>query len=779
MSDNIRHFLESVNPFSLLSGNELDAISDRVKERRYSDGHIIGIAQKTKVFELLVIVHGRVGVYDGVGEEKRLLGQMVSGQVIGAAAVLFNQGILEQTLISIGDTVCYSIPEKPFLECCDHYPAFHDVFIRQQEDNFPPADADEASRVSPADEIIRFLSGVPPFSLIPDEGLAAVRSSVTMTAFEKDTVLAGHGESVLKSLYIIKQGSAEQYREKSSRKIMRKLLCEGDVFGGMDMLLNGGISLFTVRCMERCFFYMVPEQTFLELCMTWKHFSDFFTDAFGRLMMHDAFRQGITGSEGAAGSMTGFYHQALQQVDALPPVYCDPDTAIRDVVRQMHREKTGAVLVSHSENGIVGIVTKTDLINKALADNQDMDLPVAGIMSHPVQKISATSGIYEALAVMNQMKIGHIPVVDPQNRVLSILSDSAINALHGYSPLLLIKEIQAAGSPEIVMTKPRRLPFIIRNLIRGGAHIRDISRIITLVSDTVLEKLMEFAIKDLGQPPVKFVFMILGSEGRLEQTLKTDQDNAVIYEDSTDVPTETIEDYFSAFGKKVCSWLDQAGYAYCKGGIMAQNPKWCQPLSAWKDYFSSWIVTADHEDLLQASIFFDFRGAWGSMELIEQLRQLLFESVGGWSGFLRHLTENALHFKPPIGLLGKIVVESRGRHRDAFDLKAAMQPIVDFARIYCLSSKTDATNTFERLSALHRKQVISEEDYNDTRQAYAFLLNLRLNHQVTQIIDENQRPDNYIHPKKLSRIDQMILREVFKQIERLQGKLSFDFIGTA
>ena len=281
----------------------------------------------------------------------------------------------------------------------------------------------------------------------------------------------------------------------------------------------------------------------------------------------------------------------------------------------------------------------------------------------------------------------------------------------------------------------------------------------------------------MPEPPAPFVFIILGSEGRMEQTLKTDQDNAIIYEDVEEHLQEDVHKYFLEFGEKICNWLDMAGYAFCEGGIMAKNSKWCQPMSVWKKYFHSWIRTAEPQDLLQSSIFFDFRGAYGEMQMVENLRKFLFGALKGWSGFFRHLTENALHFKPPIGFFRNFVVESKGKHRNKFDIKSAMMPIVDLARIYALNHQVVETNTRERIHSLYLKKVFSQQEYNEIDKAYSFMMQLRFVRQINAIIEENTKPDNYINPKKLSRIEQKMLKEIFARIEKFQERLDFDFTG--
>ncbi len=345
---------------------------------------------------------------------------------------------------------------------------------------------------------------------------------------------------------------------------------------------------------------------------------------------------------------------------------------------------------------------------------------------------------------------------------------------------VLIREIAEAKSLEEVIGKHGQLPGLIHNMIRGGAKMQNVTWLITTFSDAVLKRLISFAIEDLGPPPVNFAFVILGSEGRKEQTLKTDQDNAIIFEDITEesgISADAANGYFSALGEKVCTWLDQAGYDFCTGDIMAKNPKWRQPLSRWQEYFSEWIYAAEPEDLLHSSIFFDFRFVYGDQKIVDSLGRFLSESLAGWTGFIRHMTENAVFFKPPISFFGNFVVKSKGKHRNCLDIKSAMTPIVDFARIYALKHSIRETNTQERLYQIYLKKIISREEYNEIEQAYSFMMQVRFVRQITAITDEKVKPDNYINPKDLSSLEHKMLKEAFKRIDKMQTKLSFEFTG--
>jgi len=425
----------------------------------------------------------------------------------------------------------------------------------------------------------------------------------------------------------------------------------------------------------------------------------------------------------------------------------------------------------------VGLVTDNDLRNKVTATGYDILKPVSDIMSSPLVSVASQALIFESMMEMMQKNIKHLAIRDTKNKVVGVITNRDLLKAQGQSPFFIVREIAQARFVNQIVQVHHQVPKLIQALINTGAKAQNVTRFLTTVSDAILQKLIGFAIDEMGPPPARFVFMILGSEGRKEQTLKTDQDNAIIIEDLPAKAAKEAMSYFLSFSEKVCGWLDEAGYDFCKGGIMAKNPQWCQPLKVWKNYFLEWIHTAAPEALLQASIFFDFRGAYGETDLIDELRDDLFKSLVGWPGFFRHLAENAMFFTPPIGFFRNFLVESKGEHRDSFDIKAAMQPVVDYARIYALSNRIAETNTLGRLHELLDQKQLSAQQYQELDTVYSYLMQQRFVRQVKASSEENGKPDNYVNPKKLSRIEQTTLKEIFKRIEKFQAKLSFDFTG--
>ncbi len=485
----------------------------------------------------------------------------------------------------------------------------------------------------------------------------------------------------------------------------------------------------------------------------------------------------ISGSGPSGEEMLHFFSQPIGDVCSKDVLSCSSDTSIRTASELMTRHHCSSILVKNPEGEFIGIVTDHYMRKKVIADGYDPHFTVMDIVASPLHTLPGRALVFESYIEMMREKLRYLVVTDDSGDVMGILTSSDLVAAQLQSPFFLMREIFEARSKTEIIDKHGRLPEIIRALIQNGAKARNVCTIITAVSDAILRRLIFFALEEVGPSPVRFAFMTLGSEGRKEQTLKTDQDNAIVYEDVAGDLEKTARDYFSTLGRTVCTWLDEAGFDLCKGEVMAKNPKWCQPLSVWKNYFKSWIFTADPEDLLRASIFFDFHRAYGDKDMVRELRSFLFSSLKGWPGFFRHLAENALHVKPPLNLFRNIAVESKGPHRKEFDIKKATLPIVDIARIYALKHGIAETNTQERLRRLHQKKVLSLSDYLEIDKAYDLLMHLRFTHQVATVIQDRKKPDNYISPGKLSRIEVTMLKEAFKCIENFQAKLRFEFIG--
>jgi CBS domain-containing protein len=776
MNSEIRDYLAAMPYFAMLPTAELDQLAAQARPQVFAKGVHLAIQGKTRLAHIYVIKRGTIAVFNEKGNARRADGFIQDGEMFGGITLLVNAGVSQRTLHVDKETEAYLIPQEKFLELCVHYKDFYAFIVEKYEQRYTETGPDY--RIGSTQAKI-LLSGIAPFSFLPENTLEQACEALTIASYAKGTVLFIQGQTRLEQLYILHKGSVEKYYEQNGRKTLSEVSGEGDLFGGISILLNNGLAVRTLEVTEDATYYLLPREVFLQLCEEHVVFRDFFTDTFGKRMLNRSYAAIIARTSIPPQETLQLFNQPVHQIFNQVTVFGTPEMTIQQAAERMKQENSSYLILPPDELQPAGIITESDLTRKVIATGFDIDRPAVEVMSAPLHTIGENAIIFEALMQMMQHNVKHLAVTDQENQIIGVLSNRELIAAQGQSPLFLLREISRAETLDEIVAQHRRLPGIVKGLISSGATARNINRVITTVSDVILKKIMEIVLQEMAPPPTSFAFMIMGSEGRGEQTLKTDQDNAIVFEDVSDAELPEVSQYFMELGQRVCTLLDQAGYAFCEGDIMAQNPNWCQPLSVWMKYFLQWIHAAEGEDLLQASIFFDFRHGYGDVELVESLRDHLHGAIGRWTGFLRYMTENALHFKPPLGFFRNFVVESKGKHRDALDIKSAMTPIVDFARIYALKHGIQATNTFERLNQLFIQRVLTREEYEEMEKAYSFLMQLRFVRQVTASIEQKVPPDNFINPKRMTRIEQTMLKEIFKRIEKFQAKMNFEFIGIA
>jgi PAS domain S-box-containing protein len=460
------------------------------------------------------------------------------------------------------------------------------------------------------------------------------------------------------------------------------------------------------------------------------------------------------------------------------PVSCALDTPITQVVRLMSRHDVDAIVVSAPDGDSVGIVTDRDIRERVVAAGLDTRQPISRIMSAPVVSISETAPLFEAFLLERERNTRHLAVTDGSGKLVGMIQSSRTLQPDRYSLVVLTHQIRRAETLEDLADAYGRLPTLVGSLVDSGALPQNISHIVASASDAIAKRVIALALEQLGPAPARFAFVALGSEAREEQTLATDQDNALIYEDIDRPDGAQVAGYFLKFGEFVCDGLDQVGYRYCKGEAMARNPRWNQPLQQWKRYVAEWMAEPDGEALAHCRVFFDHRCIYGDSSLVDEWWQHIAQSLERRPAFLSYLALDTLHYKPPIGLFGKIVTGSSGEAPHTFNIKDAMLPIVNFARLYALKHQLEEVNTFSRLERLSELGVLQEDSSRGVYQAYGHLMQLRYRHQV-EMLRQSQSPDNSIDPRALTQIEMGMLKLTFSQISMIQKKVSFEFRGTA
>jgi PAS domain S-box-containing protein len=452
----------------------------------------------------------------------------------------------------------------------------------------------------------------------------------------------------------------------------------------------------------------------------------------------------------------GSLNQSVRGV-ARPAAACALSTPVVKAAGLMTKTGSSCILVE-SEGDLIGIVTDHDLRSRVLAGGARPDDPVSRVMSSPLVSVPETALLYEAVLLMQDKNIRHLAVRGDSGKVTGVVDEKELLALKWYSPAVLMEEFSRAGSPEEVAAVRAGLPRLVKTLADSGADSAGITRLITAAADAATARFVEFAVRDLGEPPAPFAFMALGSQARGEQTLVTDQDNALVYADPAPGKDAEAGEYFRAVGQKVCGWLAGAGYPLCAGEAMASNPKWCRPLSAWKGYFDGWAAVTDPQSLLDVNVFFDFRCVAGDRGLEAALRAHVKEAVNGKTIFFLNLANNALLFKVPINFRGGVALDDAGPNSGTFDAKKLLRVFSDFARIYALRSGVAPLGTASRLAALAAANVLDQAEKESFTQAFETLMRLRLRRQAAQA-GAGSPADNRIKPAELSQADALALRE--------------------
>ncbi len=377
---------------------------------------------------------------------------------------------------------------------------------------------------------------------------------------------------------------------------------------------------------------------------------------------------------------------------------------------------------------------------------------------------------------------------DPKSGMMILVRRPADTAEHTGTHLALDRILHLPGSAASelmdsmknscqtyeIVSLFKKIPDLVVSLLKNGTSSIAVTYMITAITDVATQRIIELSVKELGTPPSEFVFIALGSHGRQSLTLFSDQDNALIYR-STGEDDAMTEKYFLKLGTLICDTLEQAGFMKCVGGKIASNPQWCKPIDVWKGYFEEWIRNSDPQQVIEFSIFFDFRPVAGNQEIAVELRNFIDPILKETPFFLSQIAQNSLIFKTPMRLFGSILTSGGKDHPGRIDVKSPAMALVSFARLYALKNRMHETNTLVRLEAIKSMGVILDSKHRDIVTAYETLVRLRLWNQALAI-ENSLKPDNWVDPINLGHLEEVLLREAFKEIDELQTSIQRDFL---
>jgi len=456
-------------------------------------------------------------------------------------------------------------------------------------------------------------------------------------------------------------------------------------------------------------------------------------------------------------------------------ISCDINNSILEAAQLMSRKNSDVLFISQDSN-LIGIITDHDLKNRALSVNKDVNHPVSSIMTAPIISVSENILFYETILQFNKKNISHLAVVNSEGIISGVISNYDIYEMQRNSISFLVREVEHAESIYQIEKVTQKLPVLIKALIESGGRTQNITRIITSLTDAITKRLIELAIEKIGNPPCNFAFIAVGSEGRMEQTLATDQDNAIIFENVDNEHMEVYKKYFLELGTRISGSLNNLGFKYCKGKVMANNPRWVLSLEEWKKQFHSWIINSDPKSIMEAGIFFDLRCIFGNKDLTEDLQNYIFQISENKAAFFQHLANPVIKYKSAINLFGNIVGDTTDEDKISLDIKKIIFPITSFIRIYALKNKITETNSLARLERLNSLNQIKKNLYNEINVSYNYLMLMRFRFQTNDLL-KKRTPDNLVEIEELTDIEKTTIKKIISEISNLQTQLNFDFKG--
>lgn len=594
------------------------------------------------------------------------------------------------------------------------------------------------------DDLSRFLASVHPYDSLELDTLTALVSRFQPVELEPGEAIYACGD-VLAGLYVVQSGEIEVLDDNG---LPVSLLGPRNSFGERG-LTRDGIAVTSARATVASSLLLLPKKTFHALKAQEPVIARFFDRSRG---------ESRRGSDLATSQVESFM--------ARDPVTCPPGTDVRSAAQLMRDHRISSLCITEGDT-LHGIVTVRDLSNKVVAEGLPTETPLAQVMTTNPRTLPADSIGSDVLHAMMEHRIGHIPITR-SGKLTGIVTQTDLTRFQAVSSAELVAAIARADSAGDMAKVTAEIPRLLVQLVAGGNRHEVVTRLITDIADTATRRLLKLAEAELGPPPAPYLWLACGSQGRQEQTGVSDQDNCLMLDDAV---TADQMPYFAALAKFVCDGLDACGYFYCPGDMMATNPRWCQPVRVWRDYFKGWIAKPDPEAQMLASVMFDLRPIGGAFELFDDLQAETLKTASANSIFVAHMIANSLKHTPPLGLLRGIATIRSGEHRNTLDLKHnGVVPVVDLGRIYALQGQLTEANTRGRLVAAEAAGILSPSGARDLLDAYDLIAETRLEHQVSRA-KSGDKPDNFMAPSVLSDFERSHLRDAFVVVKTMQSAI--------
>jgi CBS domain-containing protein len=632
-----------------------------------------------------------------------------------------------------------------------------------------PGAATAAASAQLVEATLQVLREHAPFDTMEPDALRFLAARLRVAYYPRGAEITGPASGVAGNLFIVKKG---RVRGSSS---VQPLPADVDFVHGagecfpVGSLIEKRPTAYSYRAEEDCFCYVLGAEDFQAVLDRSPKFLAFCTDYLAALLGQS--RRALRIQAGDAMTEQGGMLTPLRLAAKREPASCTPETPIAEVLRIMHDRRVGSVVVTNHERVPVGIFTTPDVLERVALPQYDVARPIEEVMSRDPVTLDAESPLFEAALAMARHGIRHVICVR-DGRLSGVISERDLFGMQRVGLRNIADRVRRIDDLGGLIEAAADVRQLCRNLLAQGVAAEQLTQMVSALNDRLVERTISIVARRHALPD-SWCWLALGSEGRVEQTLATDQDNALIFTTAGDLAADRAR--LVAFADEVNRALADEGFPLCRGEIMARNPRWCLTVAEWQAVFGDWIRNPLPEALLNASIFFDFRPLAGEARLAGDLREWVLGRAEGNASFRRAMTENALRVRPPLGLVRDFTFEASGEHPGTLNLKNyGARPFVDAARVIALASRIGETSTVARLRAAGAAGKLPAAEAAAAVEAFHFIQTLRLRQQSLGAAPV-PGGGNRIAPDSLHAVDRRILKEAFRQAASLQERLRLDY----
>ncbi|KAA5823599.1 CBS domain-containing protein [Algibacter amylolyticus] len=623
-----------------------------------------------------------------------------------------------------------------------------------------------------AERVGEFLKRYPPFNLINTASLLLIAEQVSIIYLEKGDTIFKNGDINHDCFYVVRDGAVSLYYKNGDVNEITNIHDTGDLFGLRALIAKTPYHL-NATANEESIIYAIPIsifqtvtdksvniQKYLITAFASNDYTPYTSEQAGKIFVDYI----PSNSQDVVSFQTANYTKA--------PITCSTSSTLKSAAKKMCTHKIGCIIVIDSNKKPVGIITNSDIKNKIATGLFPIETKVTQIMSSPVITAKKDLTVADGQLQMIKNSIGHLCITKDgtvNSKLIGVLTHHDVLTTLGNNPTVILKDIKRAKRTKKLRAARHKANGLLKSYLDQNIPLSHIIKLISQINDAVTVRAIELAVLKMPTaPPVSFTWLALGSQGRREQLLFTDQDNALIFENVSKKGYSETKDYFLELSKLVNKTLNKVGFEYCEADMMASNPEWCKSLSEWQDQFQTWILNPDEKAILLSSVFFDFNAVYGNSNLTDKVTDTIFKTLNEASLFYKFLGRDAVKSPSPLGFFKQFLIEQNGDQKELFNIKSrAIMPLVDAARLLILNKQIKGVNnTYERFEKLAELEPENSELYESCSYAFKALSKFKTKQGLL-----NGNSGKFINLKTLTKEEKLKLRRCFKPIHEIQEVL--------